>query len=57
MVDIFRPRIFRSKFSFDSFFFAAHQFQNLIVFVFVQPETMFRTAIKLQIKEAIIKTF
>jgi len=47
MVDIICPRIFRSKFSFNARFFAAHQFQNLIVLVFVEPETMFGTAINL----------
>jgi len=55
MVDVFRPGVFLPKFSFDPLFFAPHQFQNLIVLVFVQPETMFGTAINLQIEEAIIK--
>ncbi len=57
MVDVFCPRIFRSKFSFNSRFFALHQLQNLTVLVFVQPETMFRAAIKLQIEEPIIESF
>jgi len=57
MVDVFCPRIFRFKFSFNSRFFAPHQFQNLIVLVFVQPETMFRAAIELQIEEPIIEPF
>ncbi|HEY4984082.1 MAG TPA: hypothetical protein VIJ24_03390, partial [Verrucomicrobiae bacterium] len=47
MVDVFRPRVFRPKFSFNSRFFTAHQFQNLIIFVFVQPETVFGAAIEL----------
>lgn len=57
MVDVFRPRIFRPKFSFDPRFLAAHQFQNLIVLVFVQPETMIRAAIELQVEEPIIELF
>jgi len=57
MVDVICPGIFRSKFPLNSRFFAAHQFQNLIVLVFIQPETVFRTAIKLQVEKAIVKSF
>ena len=56
MVDVFRPRIFRSKFSFNPLFFTAHQLQNLIILVFIQPEAMFGAAIKLQVEEPIIKS-
>jgi hypothetical protein len=47
MVDVICPRIFRSKFSFHTLFFVTHQFQNPVVLVFTEPETMFGTAIKL----------
>ncbi len=56
MIHAPRPRVFGPKLPFNPRFFTAHQFQNAIVFVFIQPESMVRTAIKFQVKETVIES-
>ena len=54
MIPALRPGILGPDCVFDSLLFTAHQFQNPVVLIFVEPKPMFSTEVEFQIEKPII---